>query len=87
MKCNACKRKMESVISDFDVEINNQKFSFLNVPAYKCTECGKIVIDDIVKENMSRFANDSKSNFIDYSQKEEEELAVTTVLLKTLNFF
>lgn len=87
MKCNVCKRKMESVISDFDVEINNQKILFLNVPAYKCTECGKIVIDDIVKENMSRFANDSKSNLIDYSQKEEEELAVTTVLLKRLNFF
>ena len=75
MKCKTCKKRMKSVITSFSIVVDNRKVEIVNAPAEQCPMCGAIWISDVVKENAKQYAVTSKCLTVDYTKREDEEIA------------
>ena len=64
---------MEHILTSLDIVRNGKKQQVINVPAEQCPECGKVEIFDLVYNNAKRYANDCKSQIVDYTKCENEE--------------
>lgn len=48
----------------------------MNVPAYKCPSCNKVIVPDLILGKLEAFAEWEKSNIIDYTKCEQMEAEI-----------
>ena len=48
MKCKSCKMRMSDFFITFDYENNGITKKAMNVPAYKCPSCNKVIVPDLI---------------------------------------
>ena len=72
-KCKTCKRRMQQVLTSYNIPCGCKTVEVVNVPAYQCPICGEIVENDLAYENAKRYANTCSKKTIDYSEYEDNE--------------
>ena len=80
MKCKSCKMRMSDFFITFDYENNGITKKAMNVPAYKCPSCNKVIVPDLILGKLEAFAEWEKSNIIDYTKCEQMEAEISTVV-------
>lgn len=56
MKCKSCKMRMSDFFITFDYENNGITKKAMNVPAYKCPSCNKVIVPDLILGKLEAFA-------------------------------
>lgn len=64
MKCKSCKMRMSDFFITFDYENNGITKKAMNVPAYKCPSCNKVIVPDLILGKLEAFAEWEKSKVL-----------------------
>lgn len=85
MKCEICRTRMTSITTECTLNVSGGEKKIINIPAYVCEVCKKVILKDYVKEAVISFAKKSSDSVVDFKvmqQKQEEE--DTTIIMDML---
>lgn len=80
MKCNACKKRMNVVLTEFDFDFCGVIKKGVNVPSCRCPQCGSIVVHDIIRARLRGYAAQESGNTVDFAKHEQQEAEDFAVL-------
>lgn len=71
MKCQICKTRMASITTECTLNVKSGEQKIINIPAYVCEVCKKVIIKDYVKEQVISYAKKSKDSIVDFKVMQE----------------
>ncbi|MGL4911862.1 MAG: hypothetical protein ACRC3Y_05445 [Romboutsia sp.] len=81
LKCKDCKKWLTSIRTELDIDSNNITKKVVNIPAKKCSICGKITINDSIMKRVNKYINECKEAVLDFQKYEDDESVASNELL------
>lgn len=75
MKCKTCKKRMKSILTDFDYSCGGITKKAVRVPACQCPQCNDIIVPDIIMSKLKGYTAWEDGNIVDFAKHEEQETA------------
>ncbi len=86
MKCEICRTRMASITTECTINGSSGEKKIINIPAYVCEVCKKVIIKDYVKEQVISFAKKSTDSIVDFKVMQERQEAEDTMIIMDMLF-
>jgi YgiT-type zinc finger domain-containing protein len=82
MKCENCGKKVQTILGDTIIKVDDTDVKVSNIPVFKCSNCGKQIIHAVIIERAMKYAQlygvqDNQIDFGVCEQKEGENMPIT----------
>ena len=77
MNCERCKTNMNDTTMEMEISIKGRTVKALNVPAFSCSDCNEIVVDQLVEKLARTYAKGCKEETFDYAMVKPRGVGIT----------
>lgn len=77
MNCESCKTTMNDTTTEMEISIKGRTVKALNVPAFSCSDCNEIVVDQLVEKLARTYAKGCKEETFDYATVKPRGVGIT----------
>lgn len=86
MKCQKCRKRMQTELGKTEIQIDNTNVHVTNIPVFVCSSCGERMIHGILIERAKAYVAQYgiRENALDFGLCEERESAESIVTMQTL---
>lgn len=86
MKCENCRERMNVVLGNTDITVEDTHIKVLNIPVLVCPNCKKQVIHDVLTKRAENYVHQygAQNNTIDFGVCEQKESEDSIAIMQTL---
>ena len=77
MNCDSCRVKMNETTTEMEISIKGRSVKAINVPAFRCSDCNEVVVEQLVEKLARTYAKGCKESSFDYAEVHPRGVGIT----------